>query len=153
MVARRSRSSATGCCSPPDSSVRAIDPAWRRVASLVRVWTPIAEMETTMNIIGTWAIQSSPDFDDSYLHLERPAYVTLRRAGDRIAGEYHVGVQAGSIDGREQPDGSILFSFEGMDEMDEVNGAGTITLDNNRLTLTLRYHQGDDYTFEATRPG
>ena len=40
-----------------------------------------------------------------------------------------------------------------MDEMDAVNGAGTITVDNNRLTLTLRYHQGDDYTFEATRRG
>ena len=106
-----------------------------------------------MTIIGTWAIQSSPDFDDSYLHLERPPFVTLRREGDRIAGEYHVGVQAGSIDGREQPDGSVLFSFEGMDEMEEVNGAGTITVDNNRLTLTLRYHQGDDYTFEATRRG
>ena len=39
----------------------------------------------------------------------------------------HVGVQASSIDGREQPDGSVLFSFEGRDEMDEVNGAGTIT--------------------------
>jgi len=110
-------------------------------------------METTMNIIGTWAIQSSPDFDESYLHLERPPFVTLRREGDRLAGEYHVGVQAGSIDGREQPDGSVLFSFEGMDEMDAVNGAGTITVDNNRLTLTLRYHQGDDYTFEATRRG
>jgi hypothetical protein len=106
-----------------------------------------------MNVIGTWAIQSSPDFDESYLHLERPAYVTLRREGARIAGEYHVGVQAGSIDGREQPDGSVLFSFEGMDEMDELNGAGTITADNNRLTLTLRYHQGDDYMFEATRRG
>ena len=45
-----------------------------------------------MSVIGTWMIQSSPDFDDSYLHLERPAFVTLRREGDRIAGEYQVGL-------------------------------------------------------------
>ena len=44
-----------------------------------------------------------------------------------------------------------MFSFEGMDEMDEVSGAGTATVAGNRLTLTLMYHQGDDYTFEATR--
>ena len=106
-----------------------------------------------MSVIGTWAIQSSPDFDDSYLHLERPAYVTLRREGDRIVGEYHVGLQAGTIDGRERPEGSVVFSFEGMDEMEDVSGAGTIILENNRLTLTLSYHQGDHYTFEAMRRG
>jgi hypothetical protein len=104
-----------------------------------------------MNITGTWAIQSSPDFDSSYLHMERPAYVTLRREGDRIAGEYQVGLQAGTLDGRERPDGSVLFSFEGMDEMDEVSGAGTATVEGDQLTLTLMYHQGDDYTFVARR--
>jgi len=104
-----------------------------------------------MSVIGSWSIRSSPDFDESYLHMERPAYVAFRQAGDRIAGDFQVGLQTGSIDGRERPDGSIMFSFEGMDEMDEVSGAGTATVAGNRLTLTLMYHQGDDYTFEATR--
>ena len=104
-----------------------------------------------MSVIGTWAIQSSPDFEDSYLHMERPAFVTLRREGDRIVGEYHVGLQSGTLDGREQPDGSVLFSFDGIDEMDEVSGAGTATVEGDRLTLTLMYHQGDDYTFEGAR--
>ena len=44
-----------------------------------------------------------------------------------------------------------MFSFEGMDEMDEMNGVGTATVEGDRLILTLMYHQGDDYTFEATR--
>jgi len=48
-------------------------------------------------------------------------------------------------------DGSILFSFDGMDEMDEVHGAGTGTLQDDHLVFTLMCHQGDDYTFEATR--
>jgi hypothetical protein len=104
-----------------------------------------------MSVIGTWAIRSSPDFEDSYLHMERPAYVTLRRDGNRIAGDFQVGLQTGSIHGRERLDGSVMFSFEGMDEMDEVSGAGTATVENDRLTLTLMYHGGDDYTFEATR--
>jgi len=104
-----------------------------------------------VSVIGTWAIQSSPDFEDSYLHMERPAFVTLRREGDRIVGEYHVGLQSGTLDGRERPDGSVLFSFDGIDEMDEVSGAGTATVEGDRLTLTLMYHQGDDYTFEGAR--
>ena len=104
-----------------------------------------------MSVIGTWAIQSSPDFDASYLHMERPAYVTLRREGGRIVGEYQVGLQSGTLDGRERPDGSVLFSFDGIDEMDEVSGAGTATVEDDRLTLTLMYHQGDDYTYEGTR--
>ena len=70
-------------------------------------------------------------------------------AGD--LGNFQIGLQTGAIDGRERPDGSVLFSFEGMDEMDEMRGAGTATVEDDRLTLTLMYHQGDDYTFEATR--
>jgi hypothetical protein len=38
-----------------------------------------------------------------------------------------------------------------MDEMEEVHGAGTARLQDDRLVLTLMYHQGDDYTFEAAR--
>src|SRR5437870_4068171 len=34
-------------------------------------------------------------------------------------------------------DGSILFSFDGMDEMDEVHGAGTGTLQDDHLVFTL----------------
>jgi len=69
----------------------------------------------------------------------------------RIVGEYHFALQNGTLDGRPQRYGSILFSFDGMDEMDEVHGAGTGTLQDDHLVFTLMCHQGDDYTFEATR--
>ena len=82
---------------------------------------------------------------------EGTPYVELHKQGDRIVGEYHIGLQNGTLDGHPQPDGSLLFSFEGMDELEEVNGAGTATLHDDRLVLTLMYHQGDDYIFEATR--
>jgi hypothetical protein len=38
-----------------------------------------------------------------------------------------------------------------MDEMDMVNGAGTLLLEGDRLIFKLMYHQGDDYTFEGER--
>jgi len=66
-------------------------------------------------------------------------------------GEYQVGLQAGTLDGRERPDGSVLFSFDGIDEMDDVSGLAMATVQDDQLTLTLMYHQGDDYTFQATR--
>ncbi|MCI0664057.1 MAG: hypothetical protein L0220_23625, partial [Acidobacteria bacterium] len=66
-------------------------------------------------------------------------------------GEYHVGLQSGEIDGRLQSEHRIIFSFAGMDEMDEVNGAGTITMNRDSLIFTLMYHQDDDYTFVCER--
>jgi hypothetical protein len=50
-----------------------------------------------------------------------------------------------------QGEHQIIFSFLGMDEMDEVNGAGTITMDGESMIITLMYHQGDDFTFECER--
>lgn len=104
-----------------------------------------------VRMIGTWDIVSSPDFDDDYLNEEGAPYIRLRKDGDRVVGEYRIGLQNGTLDGRPQHNGSILFSFDGMDEMEEVYGAATATLHDDRLVFTLMYHQGDDYTFEATR--
>jgi hypothetical protein len=104
-----------------------------------------------MRMIGTWEIVSSADFDDEYLNEQGTPSVRLHQDGDRIVGEYHIGLQTGTLDGRPQRDGSILFSFDGMDETDEVHGAGTATLQDDRLVFTLMYHRGDDYTFEGTR--
>src|SRR5262245_32518096 len=104
-----------------------------------------------MTIIGMWKIVSSPDFEDDYLDEEGAPFVRLQEDGDRVAGEYHIALQNGTLDGRPQRDGSVFFSFEGMDEMEEVHGAGVATVQDDRLLFTLMYHQGDDYTFEAIR--
>lgn len=104
-----------------------------------------------MSFIGSWNIVSSPDFDDDYLSMEGAPYVTLQEEGNRVTGEYHFGLCTGDLDGRPEGDGRVIFSFEGMDELDEVNGAATATLDGDRLILKLKYHQGDEYTFECER--
>src|SRR5205814_7753915 len=88
-------------------------------------WELRKESPMPMQLIGDWEIVSSDDFDDEYLNLEGTPYIRLQQDGDRIVGEYHIGVQSGGVDGRPQPDGSILFTFGGMDETDEVHGAGT----------------------------
>lgn len=104
-----------------------------------------------MTFTGVWDVVASPDFDDDYLRMEVEPYIDLEQEGNRISGEYQVGLQQGTIDGRLRDDTHVFFSFEGNDEMDEVNGAGTITLNGDRLEFTLMYHQGDDYTFECER--
>ena len=104
-----------------------------------------------MDFTGTWRIISSPDFDDDYLHMEVEPYVTLEQREDRVTGDYHLGLQSGSIDGKMQKDATIAFSFEGMDEMDAANGRGSIAIEGDHLTFTLDYHDGDTYRFVCVR--
>lgn len=104
-----------------------------------------------MSFTGVWDVIASPDFAVDYLRMEVEPYISLEQEGKQVSGEYHVGLQQGGLDGRLKNDTHVLFTFEGNDEMDEVSGAGTITLNGDRLTFTLMYHQGDDYTFECVR--
>jgi hypothetical protein len=100
---------------------------------------------------GRWRVVSSPDFDDGYMRMEVQPFIVLYQAGSDVEGEYHVGLQSGGLGGRVRKDGSLVFSFEGSDEMEEVHGAGTATVAGDRLTFTLDYHYGDEWTFECER--
>ena len=112
-----------------------------------------------MDLTGTWDVVSSPDFDDDYLHLEVEPYVKLYRVGNRIEGEYHLGLQYGDLDGQMKGDNRAMFRFEGMDEMDPVDGIATATLvlsvteglEGCRLIFVVSYRPGDEYTFECER--
>lgn len=104
-----------------------------------------------MDLTGTWDVVSSPDFDDDYLHMEVEPYVKLYRVGNRTKGEYHLGLQYGDLDGQMIGDDRAVFRFEGMDEMDPVDGTATATLEGDRLIFVLSYGPGDEYTFECER--
>jgi len=104
-----------------------------------------------MDLTGTWDVVSSPDFDDDYLHTEVEPYVKLYRVGNRIEGEYHLGLQYGDLDGQMKGDNRAVFRFEGMDEMDPVDGTATAKLEGDRLIFVLSYGPGDEYTFECER--
>jgi hypothetical protein len=65
-----------------------------------------------MDVTGVWDVVSSPDFDDDYLGMEVSPYVKLRRVGKRVEGEYHIGLQSGSIDGRPVADDRVGYAAE-----------------------------------------
>ena len=71
--------------------------------------------------------------------------------GSRLDGEFKIGGQSGGIDGRLQDDHTVLFTFDGFDEMDPIHGLGTVTIVGDRLTIALRYHMGDEFSFECVR--
>ncbi len=104
-----------------------------------------------IELTGVWDVVSSPDFDDDYLRMEVDPYVKLYRVGNRIEGEYHLGLQSGDLDGLPKGDDHAVFRFEGMDEMDPVDGTATATLEGDRLIFVLSYGPGDEYTFECER--
>jgi len=104
-----------------------------------------------MNFTGIWDVVSSPDFDDDYLRMEVDPYVKLYQVSSRLKGEYHLGLQSGDLDGLPEGDDRAVFRFEGMDEMDPVDGTATVTLEGDRLIFVLSYGPDDEYTFECQR--
>jgi hypothetical protein len=110
-----------------------------------------SEEEWMASFTGTWQVVSSPDFDEGYLRMEVDPYVILNQSGERVEGKYQVGLQTGTLDGWLEGQNLMLFSFEGMDELEEMHGAGTVTLSGDKLTFKLRYYLGDEYVFECER--
>jgi hypothetical protein len=102
------------------------------------------------DLAGTWIVVSSPDFDDDYLRMETIPYVELERDEDEVKGDFQVGLIVGSLWGVVAGD-RVRFSFEGMDEMDPVNGAGTIVGEDEQITFTLEFQDGDAFAFECVR--
>jgi hypothetical protein len=48
--------------------------------------------------------------------------------------------------------GAVSFTWAGFDEMDDVSGTGSATLDDNdALAIELSFHLGDDAVLKARR--
>ena len=104
-----------------------------------------------MKLTGIWDVVSSPDFDDDYLRMEVAPYVKIYQMGNRVEGEYHLGLQSGDLNGRPEGDDRAVFRFRGMDETDPVDGTATVTLEGDRLIFVLSYGPGDEYSFVCER--
>lgn len=141
---------------PGDRTAEAFE-AWFELEAHSGVWDAVdgpvvkGEDDMPLDLSGTWHVAASPDFDDDYLDMEAPSHVTLCQSdGGGVRGEFQIGLIQGFLDGHPGPGGyGVLFSFEGADEMDPVNGAGTITFWGGRLIFRLLFHLGDEYTFEC----
>jgi hypothetical protein len=92
---------------------------------------------------------------DDYLDLSADPHVQIRHDEyDRFSATFQFGAQQGEIDGRVDEvwthAASIFFTFVGVDEGDEINGAAAdvaFNAEDDTITGTMRYHQGDDLSF------
>jgi hypothetical protein len=99
---------------------------------------------------GHWRVMSSPDFDRETLEMETTPFVSVE--GDQFAfeGAFHIGLIRGEFDGR--LDGRrVLFSFEALDELEPVHGAGTMSLLDGRMEFRLMLFLGDQFTYICER--
>jgi hypothetical protein len=63
-----------------------------------------------VSFTGTWRVVSSPDFDDDTLRMEVEPYIEIHQSGNRVTGEYHVGLQSGTLSGRLRGSDENIFS-------------------------------------------
>lgn len=78
---------------------------------------------------GRWRIIGFSELDEDYIgESDEPPFLQLRLSQQgRVYGQYHFGLSGGSLDGEMREFGRerlVLFSYQGSDERDEVNGAG-----------------------------
>jgi hypothetical protein len=99
---------------------------------------------------GEWLVVSSPDFNQEYLKTATTPYVCIKADGYAFSGTFEIGLISGDFAGR--LDGErVLFSFEAMDELELVHGAGIISLQDDLLIFKLLYYAGDEWTFICKR--
>ena len=77
--------------------------------------------------------------------------VRLEVGGGLVQGQYRLGDQQGALHGRLEDDGSVVFTSEGDGQQAGVRGAGTMRMEGDRLQLTWRLTEGQEYTFVAAR--
>ncbi|MEI9904848.1 MAG: hypothetical protein WDN06_21350 [Asticcacaulis sp.] len=102
-----------------------------------------------MSLKGKWRIVEMPDFEADYPDMVEPAYILFEETG----GEFAFGCCTGHIWATSSTEAaSIDFSWDGSDEMDEVNGNGSAELQpDGSLKGEICYHNGDEYSFIARR--
>lgn len=103
-----------------------------------------------MSLKGKWRIVEMPDFEADYPDLVEPAYILF--AGDG-SGEFAFGCCTGHIWAASSTAAiGIEFSWDGSDEMDQVNGDGSAELQpDDSLHGEICYHNGDEYAFIARK--
>jgi hypothetical protein len=98
--------------------------------------------------LGKWRIVEADLWDRDYLDLVEPAHITFEDDG---LGEFAFGCVHGGLD-CEYSQRTIFFTWQGFDEMDEVNGDGSAELDDDgSLEIEIRFHLGDEATLKAQR--
>lgn len=108
-----------------------------------------------LDLSGKWAVVELPSMTDDYLDLTPDPHVLITHTEfERFSAAFQFGAQQGEIDGRVDEvwthAAAIFFTFVGVDEGDEISGAAAdvaFNAENDTITGTMRYHQGDELPF------
>ncbi len=98
---------------------------------------------------GQWRIVEMELWDRAALDLVEPAFIDFGADG---TGELRFIAVRGWIDWRVDEGGRVDFTWDGVDEGDQVHGRGWAIADGNgSLTGRIYFHRGDDSSFRAIR--
>lgn len=104
---------------------------------------------STAELEGRWRIVEMELWDRASLDLVEPAFIDFGADG---TGEFQFIAVRGWIDWQVEDSGRVDFTWEGVDEGDQVNGRGWARADaNGSLTGRIYIHRGDDSSFRAIR--
>ena len=99
-------------------------------------------------LIGKWRITEADLWDSEYLDLVEPAYIAFQ---DNGYGEFAFGCVTGTGE-CEYSSRIIFFTWDGMDEMDEVSGDGSAEInDDGTLEIEIRFRYGDEAVLKAQK--
>lgn len=99
------------------------------------------------SLAGCWRIVWMSEWDQDYVDLEVPGYITLAATG---LGNFQFGLVTGEIDWKFQGQ-QIHFAWTGSCEGDDMSGCGQAEIVGNELQGHLYIHLGDDFAFRAVR--
>lgn len=100
---------------------------------------------------GRWRITWMEQWDQDFVDEEVEGYIEFASRG---LGHFQFGYVQGQIDYRmTSRDGepSVEFSWAGNDETDPAMGRGWAVFDDEELTGTIFFHNGDESKFKAMK--
>ena len=111
-------------------------------------------MVTESEFAGKWKVVEAVDMVEDYLSRSPDPHLLINvDEKNEVTGSYEFGVQNGYIDGRLHRDNEnlmLIFSFEGWDDTDLVNGSGTFCFESeDTFLLTMNYEKGDTFSFRC----
>lgn len=111
-------------------------------------------MVTESEFAGKWKVIEAVDMVEDYLSQSPDPHLLINvDEKNEVTGSYQFGAQDGYIDGRFERDEEslkLIFSFEGWDDTDLVNGSGTFCLESeDSFLLTMHYEKGDTLIFRC----
>jgi hypothetical protein len=113
-------------------------------------------MVSESEFAGKWKIIEAVNIVEDDLSLSPNSYLQIQvNEKNEATGSYQFGTQDGYIDGRLEGDNEnlmLIFSFEGWDEADLVNGSGTFGVESGDTFLfTMIHENGNTFSFRCQK--